>query len=80
MEDFGRPTKELTTFLGIVDATMSEYDRKTGIKDLHVRGLNKVRFVAVLKAVGINIFRDTLVRQVKNRKLVNYLQIIFFLQ
>ena len=40
-----------------VEATMSEYDRRTGVKQLRVRGLKAVRFRATLKALGINILR-----------------------
>lgn len=40
-----------------IEATFSEYDRKTRVKRLRVRGLEKVRFCAVLKAVGVNLFR-----------------------
>jgi len=40
-----------------VEATMSEYDRRTGVKHLRVRGLKAVRFCATLKALGVNIFR-----------------------
>lgn len=40
-----------------VEATMSEYDRLTGVKRLRVRGLKAVRFCATLKAVGINLLR-----------------------
>jgi hypothetical protein len=40
-----------------VEATMSEFDRKTGVKRLRVRGLKAVRFCAVLKAAGVNIMR-----------------------
>jgi hypothetical protein len=40
-----------------VEATMSEYDRRTGVKKLRVRGLKAVRFRATLKALGINILR-----------------------
>lgn len=47
-----------------VEATMSEYDRKTGGKHLRVRGFKTVRFCATLKAVGVNIFRATAVRKV----------------
>ena len=36
---------------------MSEYDRRTGVKQLRVRGLKTVRFRATLKALGINILR-----------------------
>jgi hypothetical protein len=40
-----------------VEATMSEYDRRTGVKRLRVRGFNSVRFCATLKAAGINFLR-----------------------
>ena len=46
-----------------VEGTMSEYDRKTGVKHLRVRGLKAVRFCATLKAIGVNIFRATAVRR-----------------
>jgi hypothetical protein len=42
-----------------VEATMSEYDRRTGVKRLRVRGFAAVRFCAILKAIGINLFRAT---------------------
>ena len=44
---------------------MSEYDRKTGVKNLRVRGMEVVRLCATLKAVGINIFRATAFRRAK---------------
>ena len=47
-----------------VEATMSEYDRRTGVKHLRVRGLKAVRFSATLKALGVNIFRAAVVRAV----------------
>lgn len=40
-----------------VEATMSEYDRVTGVKKLRVRGLRAVTYAAVMKAIGINIKR-----------------------
>ena len=40
-----------------VEATMSYYDRKTGVKRLRVRGLKAVSFGATLKAIGVNLFR-----------------------
>ena len=40
-----------------VEAPMSEYDRRTGVKQLRVRGFKAVRFCATLKALGVNIFR-----------------------
>jgi len=49
-----------------VEATMSEYDRRTGVKHLRVRGFKAVRFCAILKAVGVNIFRATAVRKAVN--------------
>ncbi|UCF56334.1 MAG: transposase, partial [Deltaproteobacteria bacterium] len=48
------------------EATMSEYDRRTGVKHLRVRGLKAVRFCATLKAIGVNIFRATAVRRAVN--------------
>ena len=42
-----------------VEAAMSEFDRKTGVKHLRVRGFKAVRFCAILKATAINIFRAT---------------------
>jgi len=45
-----------------VEATMSEYDRRTGVKHLRVRGLKAVRFCATLKALGVNIFRAAALR------------------
>ena len=48
-----------------VEATMSEYDRRTGVKHLRVRGLNAVKLCATLKALGVNIFRAAAVRAVQ---------------
>lgn len=45
-----------------IEATMSEYDRKTGVKRLRVRGFPAVRYCAILKAIGVNLFRATAVR------------------
>lgn len=49
--------KEKYRFRAGVEATMSEFDRRTGVKNLRVRGMKAVRFAAVIKAVGINILR-----------------------
>jgi len=49
-----------------VEATMSEYDRLTGVKRLRFRGFKSVRFAAILKAIGVNIFRATAVRKAIN--------------
>jgi hypothetical protein len=43
---------------------MSEYDRRTGVKQLRVRGLKAVKFCATLKALGVNIFRAAAIRAV----------------
>ena len=45
-----------------IEATMSEYDRTTGVKRLRVRGFPAVRYCATLKAIGVNLFRATAVR------------------
>jgi len=47
-----------------VEATMSEYDRRTGVKRLRVRGMKSVRYSAVLKALGLNILRAAAVMAV----------------
>ena len=52
-----------------VEATMSEYDRRTGVKKLRVRGFKAVTFAAVLKAIGVNIRRAAACR--KRRKLTD---------
>jgi hypothetical protein len=49
-----------------VEATMSEYDRRTGVKQLRVRGFKAVKFCAVLKAIGINLFRAAAVWMAMN--------------
>jgi len=54
-----------------VEATMSEYDRKTGVKHLRVRGLKKVSYCATLKAVGINILRATAYRNRQDKAAKN---------
>jgi hypothetical protein len=51
-----------------IEGTMSEYDRRTGVKHLRVRGFKAVRFCATLKAIGVNLFRATAVRRVVNKK------------
>lgn len=62
-----------------VEATMSEYDRKTGVKRLRVRGLAAVRLYATLKALGVNIFRAARVRAGirKRRKEKNRVVLVF---
>ncbi len=48
------------------EATISEFDRRTGVKHLRVRGLKAVRYCAALKAIGINIFRAATARMALN--------------
>ncbi len=50
-----------------IEATHSEYDRKTGVKRLRVRGLKAVSFAAILKAAAINIFRAATFKNRGNR-------------
>ena len=45
-----------------VEATMSQYDRRTGVKHLRVRGLKAVKYCAKLKALAVNIFRAAAIR------------------
>lgn len=50
-----------------VEATMSEYDRRTGVKKLRVRGMRAVSFAAVIKAIGVNIRRAAVCQKRRNR-------------
>ena len=50
-----------------VEATMSQYDRLTGVKHLRVRGFKAVRFCATLKAAGLNLLRAAAVRMAQRR-------------
>jgi hypothetical protein len=50
-----------------VEATMSEFDRRTGVKNLRVRGKPAVRFAATMKAAGLNILRAGAVRKARRR-------------
>jgi IS5 family transposase len=50
-----------------VEATMSQYDRLTGVKRLRVRGMKAVRFSAVMKATAVNIARAVAARQARMR-------------
>nr|WP_321398365.1 transposase [uncultured Desulfobacter sp.] len=40
-----------------VEATMSEFDKLTGVKKLRVRGRKAVRYFATMKAAGLNLLR-----------------------
>lgn len=48
------------------EATMSELDRRTGVKHLRVRGFKAVCFCATLKSIGVNLFRAAAVRRATN--------------
>jgi hypothetical protein len=50
-----------------VEATMSEFDRRTGVKKLRVRGMPAVRFCARMKATGLNILRAGAVRKARRK-------------
>jgi hypothetical protein len=64
MEEKSEFTKAYALRSG-VEATMSEYDRLTGVKQLRVRGLDAVRYCAFLKGIGLNLFRATRVRKAR---------------
>jgi len=55
--------KDKYRFRAGVEATMSEFDRRTGVKHLRVRGMKAVCFAAVMKAIGLNIFRASRYRK-----------------
>jgi hypothetical protein len=56
------PFKDRYRWRAGAEATMSEYDRRTGVKHLRFRGLKAVRFCATLTALGVNIFRAAVLR------------------
>ena len=49
------------------EATMSQYDRQTGVKGLRVRGEKAVRFAATLKAMAVNLARAVAVKRARAR-------------
>jgi IS5 family transposase len=51
--------RKVYRFRAGIEATMSQFDRLTGVKHLRVRGLKAVSFAATLKALGLNILRST---------------------
>jgi len=55
--------KDKYRFRAGIEATMSEFDRRTGVKHLRVRGMKAVCFAAVMKAIGLNIFRASRYRR-----------------
>ncbi|NNL78509.1 MAG: hypothetical protein HKO68_19435 [Desulfobacterales bacterium] len=50
-----------------VEATMSEFNRRTGVKKLRVRGMTAVRFAVIMKATGLNILRAGAVRKARRK-------------
>jgi hypothetical protein len=59
--------KERYRFRAGVEATMSQLDRRTGIKQLRVRGIKAIRLVAALKATALNILRAGALRKRWNK-------------
>jgi len=58
--------QEVYRFRAGIEGTMSQMDRKTGLKYLRVRGLAAVSFCATLKAAGINILRAVAFKNSEN--------------
>jgi hypothetical protein len=58
--------QELYRFRAGIEGTMSQLDRRTGLKHLRVRGLAAVSFCATLKAAGINILRAVAFKNSEN--------------
>jgi hypothetical protein len=59
---------ETYRFRAGVEATMSDLDRTTAIKNLRVRGMPQVRLAVILKATGLNILRATAFKNRLKRK------------
>ncbi len=59
--------REAYRFRAGVEGTMSDLDRKTGIKRLRVRGMPRVRVAAMLKATGLNILRSAAFKKRQRR-------------
>ncbi|WP_339134482.1 MAG: transposase [Candidatus Electrothrix sp. GW3-4] len=59
--------KEKYRFRAGVEATMSQLDRRTGIKHLRVRGMKAVRFAATMKATALNIIRAAAYKKRRNK-------------
>ena len=60
--------QEVYRFRAGIEGTMSQMDRKTGLKYLRVRGLAAVSFCATLKAAGINILRAVAFKNSENEQ------------
>ena len=58
-EEAGPEFREKYRWRSGIEGTMSEWDRRTGVKHLRVRGMSAVRFSVFLKALALNVFRFT---------------------
>jgi hypothetical protein len=65
MIEHGAEFKEKYRWRAGIEATMSAYDRTTGVKRLRVRGFPAVRYCVTLKAIGVNLLRATAVRKAR---------------
>jgi hypothetical protein len=53
----GEGFKEKYRWRSGIEGCFSEWDRRTGVKHLRVRGLKAVRFAVMMKALGLNVLR-----------------------
>ena len=60
------PFRNRYRFRAGIEATFSALDRRTGVKHLRVRGMPAVRFVVVLKVLGLNLLRAAAVWRPEN--------------
>ena len=60
--------REVYRFRAGIEGTMSQTDRRTGVKHLRVRGLAAVSFCATIKTVGINILRAVAFRNSESER------------
>ena len=56
-EEGGAEFREKYRWRSGIEGAFSEWDRRTGVKHLRVRGMKAVRFCVFLKALGLNILR-----------------------
>jgi Transposase DDE domain len=61
-----KESKDRHRWCSWVEATMSEYDRRTRVRHLRVRAFKAARSYANLKAVAVNIYRATAIRKAVN--------------
>lgn len=58
-EEEGTEFREKYRWRSGIEGAFSEWDRRTGVKHLRVRGMKAVRFCVFMKALGLNILRYT---------------------